>query len=152
MSDFKVDTVIIGAGVVGLAIGNELSNKKKDVLIIEAENDFGKLTSSRNSGVIHAGIYYPEKSLKSKFCVLGNKLIYDYCKKNHIPHANTKKILVASSYDQIKIIDRIQKQAEINGVEGIIKISKNQVSKLEPLIYCEEALIISSGPLRVPPP
>jgi len=145
MSDFNVDTVIIGAGVVGLAIGNELSNQNKDVLVIEAQNDFGKLTSSRNSGVIHAGIYYPEKSLKSKFCVLGNKLIYDYCKKNHIPHANTKKILVASSYDQIKIIDRIKKQAEKNGVEGITKISKNQVSKLEPLICCEEALLIPSS-------
>ena len=93
MSDFKVDTAIIGAGVIGLAIANELSNQNKDVLVIEAQNDFGKLTSSRNSGVIHAGIYYPEKSLKSKFCVLGNKLMYDYCKKNHIPHTNTKKIL-----------------------------------------------------------
>jgi len=127
MSDFSVDTAVIGAGVVGLAIANELSKQKKDVLVIEAEEDFGRITSSRNSGVIHAGIYYPEKSLKSKFCVLGNKLIYDYCKKNHIPHANTKKILVASSYDQIKIIDRIKKQAEKNGVEGITKISKKMV-------------------------
>ena len=92
MTDFKVDTAIIGAGVIGLAIANELSNQNKDVLVIEAQNEFGKLTSSRNSGVIHAGLYYSEKSLKSKFCVLGNKLIYDYCKKNHIPHANTKII------------------------------------------------------------
>ena len=84
MSDFSVDTAVIGAGVVGLAIANELSKQKKDVLVIEAEEDFGRITSSRNSGVIHAGIYYPEKSLKSKFCVLGNKLIYDYCKNNHI--------------------------------------------------------------------
>ena len=91
MSDFSVETVVIGAGVVGLAIANELSKQKKDVLVIEAEEDFGRITSSRNSGVIHAGIYYPENSLKSKFCVLGNKLIYDYCKNNHIPHANTKK-------------------------------------------------------------
>ena len=67
MSDFKVDAVIIGAGVVGLAIANELSNQNKDVLVIEAQNEFGKLTSSRNSGVIHAGLYYSEKSLKSKF-------------------------------------------------------------------------------------
>ena len=104
MSDFSVETVVIGAGVVGLAIANELSKQNKDILVIEAQNDFGKLTCSRNSGVIHAGIYYPEKSLKSRFCVLGNKLIYDYCKKNHIPHANTKKILVASSYDQIKLL------------------------------------------------
>ena len=97
MSDFNVDTVIIGAGVVGLAIGNELSNQNKDVLVIEAQNDFGKLTSSRNSGVIHAGIYYSENSLKSRFCVEGNKLLYDYCSQNNIPFENTKKLLVASS-------------------------------------------------------
>ena len=111
MTDFSVENVIIGAGVVGLALGYHLSEKNKEILILEKENDFGKITSSRNSGVIHAGIYYPEKSLKSKFCVLGNQLIYDYCKNNHIPHANTKKILVASSYDQINIIDSIKKQA-----------------------------------------
>ena len=145
MTDFRVDTAIIGAGVVGLAIANELSNQKKEVLVIEAQDDFGQITSSRNSGVIHAGIYYPEKSLKSKFCVLGNKLIYEYCKKNHIPHLNTKKLLVASSYDQIKIIDQIKKQAEKNGVEGVTNISRKQVSKLEPLIFCEEALLVPSS-------
>ena len=145
MTDFKVDTVIIGAGVVGLAIANELSSQNKEVLVIEALSDFGQVTSSRNSGVIHAGIYYPERSLKSKFCVLGNKLIYDYCKKNHVQHKNTKKILVASSPDQINIIDNIKKQAEKNGVEGITKISKNQVLKMEPLINCEEALLIPSS-------
>ena len=119
MSNFEVDTAIIGAGVVGLAIGNELSSSGKELLILESENNFGKITSSRNSGVIHAGIYYPTNSLKSKMCVKGNKLIYDYCKKNSIPHLNTKKILVASSDDQINIIDKIKKQAEINGVEKI---------------------------------
>jgi len=145
MTDFSVENVVIGAGAVGLAIANELSMENKEVLIIEKEDNFGKITSSRNSGVIHAGIYYKENSLKSKLCVLGNKLMYDYCKNNHIPHANTKKILVASSYDQIDTIDKIKEQAEKNGVEGVIKISKNQVSKLEPLIYCEEALVIPSS-------
>ena len=81
MTDFRVETVVIGAGVVGLAIAYELSRKNNEVLILEAEDEFGKITSSRNSGVIHAGIYYPENSLKSKFCVLGNRLLYDYCKK-----------------------------------------------------------------------
>jgi len=93
MSDFRVETVVIGAGVVGLAIANELSRKNKEVLILETEDDFGKITSSRNSGVIHAGIYYPKNSFKSKFCVLGNSLLYDYCKKNLIPYLNTKKLL-----------------------------------------------------------
>ena len=145
MTDFSVETVVIGAGVVGLAIAQELSRKSEEVLIIETEDDFGKITSSRNSGVIHAGIYYPKNSLKSKFCVLGNRLLYDYCKKNHIPFLNTKKLLVASSIDQIKIIDQIKNQAEENGVEGIKKISKTEASNLEPLIHCEEALLVSSS-------
>ena len=100
MTDFKVDTVIIGAGVVGLAIANELSSQNKEVLVIEALNEFGQVTSSRNSGVIHAGIYYPERSLKSKFCVLGNKLIYDYCKKNHVQHKNTNAITSIAQLSQ----------------------------------------------------
>jgi len=145
MSNFEVDTAIIGAGVVGLTIGNELSSSGKELLILESENNFGKITSSRNSGVIHAGIYYPTNSLKSKMCVKGNKLIYDYCKKNSIPHLNTKKILVASSDDQINIIDKIKKQAEINGVEKIENLTNKQVSKLEPLISCKEALLIPSS-------
>ena len=145
MTDFKVDTVIIGAGVVGLAIANELSYQNKDVLVIESQDDFGQITSSRNSGVIHAGIYYPEKSLKAKFCLLGNRLLYEYCKQNSIPHKNTKKILVATSEDQINNINNIKEQAEKNGVEGVTKITKDEVSKLEPYINCEEALLVPSS-------
>jgi L-2-hydroxyglutarate oxidase LhgO len=145
MTDFRVETVVIGAGVVGLAIAYELSRKNNDVLILETEDEFGKITSSRNSGVIHAGIYYPENSLKAKFCVLGNRLLYDYCKKNFVPYINTKKLLIASSFDQINVIDQIKNQAENNGVEGIRQISKNEVSNLEPLISCEEALLVPSS-------
>ena len=76
MSHFEVDTIIVGAGAVGLAIAENLSNSGKDVLVLESEDDFGKITSSRNSGVIHAGIYYSENSLKSKFCVEGNLMLY----------------------------------------------------------------------------
>ena len=79
--------------------------------------------------------------IKSKFCVQGNKLLYEYCKKNHIPYINTKKILVASSEDQISIIDNIKEQAEKNGVKEITKISKKEVANLEPLISCNEALL-----------
>ena len=138
MTDFSVETVVIGAGVVGLATAYQLSRENKEVLILETEDEFGKITSSRNSGVIHAGIYYPKNSLKSKFCVLGNRLLYDYCKKNHIPYLNTKKLLVASSLDQIKIIDQIKNQAEKNGVEGIKKISKNEVLNLLNLCFGEQ--------------
>lgn len=145
MADFNSDIVIIGAGVVGLAIARTLAEQGKEVLILEELPEFGKITSSRNSGVIHAGIYYPEKSLKAKMCVAGNKLIYDYCNKYSIPHKNTKKILVASSEEQIKIIDDIKIQAEKNGVQNIEKISKSKVSALEPLIICSEALLVPSS-------
>ena len=145
MADFSSDIVIIGAGVVGLAIAKVLSEQGKEVLVLEELPEFGKITSSRNSGVIHAGIYYPENSLKAKMCVDGNKIIYDYCKKFSIPHKNTKKILVASSEDQVKTIDDIKIQAEKNGVKNIEKISGSKISALEPLIACREALLIPSS-------
>ena len=145
MTDLSVDTVIIGAGAVGLAIAEALSRENKEILVIESEEDFGKITSSRISGVIHAGLYYPTGSLKSKFCVLGNKLIYDYCEKNFIPYINTGKLLVATSINQKEKIEQIKKQAEINGVENIKKISKKESYNLEPLIYCEEALLVPSS-------
>ena len=110
MSNYKADIIVIGAGAVGLAIAEILSRSGREVIVLESEDNFGKITSSRNSGVIHAGIYYLENSLKSKFCLEGNKLIYDYCSKNNIPFENTKKLLVASSEDQIAIIDEIEKR------------------------------------------
>ena len=145
MTDFRVDTVVIGAGVVGLAISRELSNINGEILVLESEKDFGQLTSSRNSGVIHAGIYYPENSLKSKFCIEGNILLYEYCKKYNIPHRNTKKILVASSLEQVQIIDQIKINAEKNGVRNIKKLTKSQTLQLEPLIRCEESLLVPSS-------
>jgi len=145
MSEFNTEIVIIGAGVIGLAIARELSEKGYEILIVEKLNEFGKITSSRNSGVIHAGIYYSENSLKAKMCVEGNKLLYDYCSKYSISHKNTKKILVASSEEQIKIIDDIKVQAEKNGVQNIEKISKTKVLSLEPLIECKEALLVPSS-------
>ena len=145
MADFTTDIAIIGAGVVGLAIAKTLAEQGKEVLVLEELPEFGKITSSRNSGVIHAGIYYPENSLKAKLCIEGNSLLYDYCKKFSIPHKNTKKILVASSEDQVKTIDNIKIQAEKNGVKNIEKISNTKVSFLEPLITCKEALLVPSS-------
>ena len=145
MTDFSSDIVIIGAGVVGLAIARTLSEEGKEVLVLEELSDFGKITSSRNSGGIHAGIYYPENSLKAKMCVEGNKLLYDYCNKYSIPHRNTKKILIASSDEQVAIIDKIKTQAENNGVQNISKISKQEVFNLEPLISAQEALLVPSS-------
>ena len=145
MSNFDADVVVIGAGVVGLAISAEIAESGKEVLIIENQDKFGQITSSRNSGVIHAGIYYSEHSLKSKMCVEGNRLLYEYCQKFSIPHRNTKKLLVAFNSDQVQVIDKIKLQANKNKVQGIKKISQLKVSILEPLIQCKEALLVDSS-------
>ena len=98
MDKFNSNTVVIGAGVVGLAIAKEISAKKKEVLVLEKEEKIGQITSSRNSGVIHAGMYYASNSFKSKFCVEGNQLIYAYAKKFNVPLINTKKIIICLLY------------------------------------------------------
>ena len=94
MHDFEF--TIVGAGIVGLAIARKLAIKKKNVLVIEKNNSFGEENSSRNSGIIHAGIYYNKDSLKSKFCINGNKLLYQYARERGIKHANCTKLIVSS--------------------------------------------------------
>ena len=145
MTNFTTDIAIIGAGVIGLAIGRNLALKNKEILILEALDGLGQITSSRNSGVIHAGIYYLENSLKAKMCLKGNRLLYEYCKKYSIPHRNTKKILVATNHEQVQIIDKIKLQAEKNGVENIENLSNLRVSKIEPLIKCKEGLLVPTS-------
>ena len=97
MSDNQVDTIVIGAGVVGLAIARELTQRKRDVIVIEKEDIFGSITSTRNSGVIHAGIYYDAGTMKAKLCAKGNRALYAYCEKKNIPHLNVGKFVVATS-------------------------------------------------------
>ena len=143
MEKFYTNTLVIGAGVVGLAIAKEISAKNRETIILEKESKIGQITSSRNSGVIHAGIYYQSNTLKSKLCVEGNKLLYAYAKKFNIPFINTKKIIVATDESQMEKIFEIKKQAVANGVKGLDILDKNQVNQLEPLIK-------SSGGLYVP--
>ena len=117
MDKFTTNTVVIGAGVVGLAIAKEISAKNKEVLVLEKEGKIGQITSSRNSGVIHAGMYYQSNSLKSKFCVEGNQLLYAYAKKFNVPFINTKKIIVANNQSQmndvLKIKNRLSVKSEV---------------------------------------
>ena len=96
MTENFVDTIVIGAGVVGLAIARKFALSKKDVLVIEEQSTFGTITSTRNSGVIHAGVYYDKNSLKSKLCPEGNRSLYDYCERFKIPHLNTGKFINAT--------------------------------------------------------
>src|SRR3989338_1504281 len=103
----ELDVVIIGAGVVGLSIAAKLACKKRSVYVIERHSSFGQETSSRNSEVIHAGIYYPKDSLKAQTCIQGNRLLYEICSQNNIPHKRTGKLIVATSDSEIKDLQEL---------------------------------------------
>jgi L-2-hydroxyglutarate oxidase LhgO len=139
-----VDITIIGAGVIGLAIAQELSETNKNVYLLEKHQSFGQETSSRNSEVIHAGIYYTKGSLKSKLCVEGKWLIYNFCKKYNIPYNNCGKLIVATSEEEIKIIEGISQTALKNGVDDLVMIDRDQIASLEPHIFALKALFSPS--------
>jgi L-2-hydroxyglutarate oxidase LhgO len=131
---------IIGAGVVGLAIAERVSEEFKDVFLIEKNPTFGMETSSRNSEVIHAGIYYPEGSLKSQLCLEGKNLLYDYCRKYDVPFKNCGKLIVATSTDEIPILEGIIRTAIINGVDDLVILNKYQIAEMEPSVYALKAI------------
>ncbi len=131
---------IIGAGVVGLAIAKELSEIYKDVLLIEKNDSFGQEISSRNSEVIHAGIYYPQGLKKAELCREGNGLLYDYCKANGIPHKKTGKMIVAVNGEETDELDSIKKRAELNGVDDLYYLSEDQIRRMEPEVKAVSAL------------
>ena len=134
------DITIIGAGVIGLAIAEKVSEEHKNVFLIEKHLTFGQETSSRNSEVIHAGIYYTKDSLKSRLCVEGKWLLYDYCKKYEIPYKNCGKLIVATSEAEKAVIEGIRQTAIINGVDDLVVMEKDQIAELEPNITALRAL------------
>ena len=136
----ETETTIIGAGVVGLAIAAEISKEFKDVFVLEKHPKFGQETSSRNSEVIHAGIYYPKGSLKARLCVEGNKLLYDLCRDKNIPYRNCGKVIVATNDEEANQLEIILAKAKANGVSGLELISKKQINTLEPEIRAISAL------------
>ena len=135
---------VIGAGVVGLAVAGRTAKDFRDVFLIEKHPTFGQETSSRNSEVIHAGIYYPAGSLKSRLCVEGKRLLYDYCRENDIPYNNCGKLIVATSEDEIPIIEAIQKTALKNGVDDLSIIERDQIAELEPSVFALKAILSPS--------
>jgi L-2-hydroxyglutarate oxidase LhgO len=135
---------IIGAGVVGLAIAERVSKDFKDVFLIDKYPTFGQETSSRNSEVIHAGIYYPKGSLKSRLCVEGKRLLYDYCQENDVAFKKCGKLIVATSEDEIPIIEGIQRTAFNNGVEDLVIIDKGRIAELEPSVFAMKAIFSPS--------
>ena len=112
----RIECCVIGAGVVGLAIARALAISGRDVVVLEAADTIGTETSSRNSEVIHAGIYYPKDSLKARFCVAGKWQLYDYCPSHGVPHQRCGKLIVATNQAQEEILSNIKARAESNAV------------------------------------
>jgi L-2-hydroxyglutarate oxidase LhgO len=135
-----VDAVVVGAGVVGLAIARELALAGREVIVLESEDAIGTHTSSRNSEVIHAGIYYPKGSLKARACVEGKHLLYEYCASHGVPHRRCGKLIVATDEKQLGELGAIRGKAHANGVADVDWIAKDEVARLEPELFCTGAL------------
>jgi len=136
----QVETIVIGAGVVGLAIGRALALAGREVLVLESERHFGTGTSSRNSEVIHAGIYYPTGSLKARLCVEGRRMLYEYCAARGVAHRKLGKLIVATRESQFDALRSILARALANGVENIGMIEAADAGRLEPALSCVAAL------------
>jgi L-2-hydroxyglutarate oxidase LhgO len=136
----RVDVVVIGAGVVGLAIARALSKRGREVLILEAAERFGTGASARNSEVIHAGIYYPRGSLKARLCVAGRELLYEFCAAHDIAHRRCGKLIVASEPGRIAELQRLRELARANGVE-LTALTGAEARAREPQLQCAAALL-----------
>jgi len=139
-----LDCTVIGAGVVGLAIARALAQAGREVMVIEAAEDIGTGTSSRNSEVIHAGIYYPRDSLKATLCVRGKHMLYDYCKARGLAHRRLGKLIVAEDADQAMQLAGIAERARVNGVPDLQMLTGEQARALEPALRCHAALLSPS--------
>lgn len=134
------DCVVVGAGVVGLAVARALALDGREVLVLEAAAGIGTGTSSRNSEVIHAGIYYPQRSLKAELCLRGRELLYDYCEARAIAYSQCGKLLVATSEAQVAQLQGIVDKAAANGVHDLVLLSRAQAQALEPQLECVAAI------------
>jgi L-2-hydroxyglutarate oxidase LhgO len=140
----RVDAVVIGAGAVGLAVARALARAGREVIVLEAAAGIGTETSSRNSEVIHAGIYYPPGSLKARFCVAGRLALYAYCAERGVPHVRCGKLLVATEENQLPKLQAIKAQAEANGVTDLQRLSAGEARALEPALRCVAAYLSPS--------
>ena len=136
----QVDCVVVGAGVVGLAVARALALQGRDVIVLEAASTIGSGISARNSEVIHAGIYYPPGSLKAQLCVQGRHMLYDYCAARGIGHSRCGKLLVATSAAQVSQLHSIVAKAVANGVHDLELLTRAQAQALEPQLECIAAV------------
>ncbi|WP_456316890.1 NAD(P)/FAD-dependent oxidoreductase [Teichococcus globiformis] len=139
-----MDCVVVGAGVVGLAIARRLALAGREVLVLEAAEAIGTETSSRNSEVIHAGIYYPKGSLMATSCVVGKQMLYQYCEERGVPHRRCGKLIVATNAEERDKLASIQARAAANGVPDLRLLSSAEAVELEPAVACTAALLSPS--------
>lgn len=140
----EFDCVVAGAGVVGLAVARALALAGREVLVLDAAEGIGTETSSRNSEVIHAGIYYPAGSLMARCCVEGKQMLYAYCAERGIPHANCGKLIVATDEAEADKLASIQARAAANGVPDLRRLERDEAQALEPALACTAALLSPS--------
>src|SRR5882724_4475940 len=140
----KVDCVVIGAGVIGLAVARRLAQAGREVVVLEAAEGIGTVTSSRNSEVIHAGIYYPAGSWMARMCVSGKRALYVYCADHGIPHRNCGKLIVATTPKETEKLQSIRAHAEANGVDDMQLLAGDTARALEPALNCDAALLSPS--------
>ena len=140
----SVDCIVAGAGVVGLAIARRLGRAGREVVVVDAAGDIGTSTSSRNSEVIHAGIYYASGSLMARHCVDGRRALYDYCRDHGVPHRRCGKLIVAATADEREALAAIKARAEANGVDDLAFLDGPQARSLEPALQCDAALLSPS--------
>jgi L-2-hydroxyglutarate oxidase LhgO len=136
----RIDTAVIGAGLVGLAVARALALAGRELVILEAEDAIGTHSSSRNSEVIHAGIYYPQGSLKARACVSGRERLYRYCAERGVPYRPSGKLIVAADAAQLDELEAIRRKAHANGVTDVVRMSAAEVRALEPELRCVAAL------------
>ena len=136
----RVDCVVVGAGVVGIAVARALAQAGREVIVLDAAEGIGTETSSRNSEVIHAGIYYPQDSLMARFCVQGRRQLYAFCAERGVPFCNCGKLIVATDADEAERLAGIKARAEANGVEGMRLLTAAEACAMEPELHCVAAL------------
>jgi len=136
-----MQVLVIGAGVVGLACARDAARAGHEVIVAEATGGIGNGVSSRNSEVIHAGMYYPTGSLRARHCVRGRRMLYDFCASHGVPHKKVGKLIVAADEKQIAKIEGIYRQGQINGVEGLEFLGGNSARAMEPALNCVAAML-----------
>ena len=140
----RVECIVIGAGVVGLAVARALALRGREVIVLERHGVIGSEVSSRNSGVIHAGLYYPADSLKARACVAGKHALYDFCANHGVAHARVGKLVVATEDEQLDALDALIERARRNGVEDLVRLDPKEARELEPEVTCAGAFLSPS--------